>query len=83
MLTADMRERTSGRIELRNTKLHTGQDLLFYLYNGQIREESDLVGLLGLADQYDIQELKIWCAKQLAATVTKAKCWAYTGVHIS
>jgi BTB/POZ domain len=72
MLTADMKERASAQIELKQVKLKTGQDLLFYLYNRQLREGSDLVGLLGLADQYDLQELKIWCAQQLAASVNKA-----------
>jgi hypothetical protein len=72
MLTSDMSERTSGRIELRNTKLKTGQDLLYYLYNRQLRDGSDMAGLLALADQYDLQELKTWCAQELATTVTKA-----------
>jgi hypothetical protein len=53
-----MRERTSGRIELKNLKLKTGQDLLYYLYNQQLKEESDLVGLLAAAEQYDMPELK-------------------------
>jgi hypothetical protein len=53
-----MRERTSGRLELKNLKLKTGQDLLYYLYNQQLKEESDLVGLLAAAEQYDMPELK-------------------------
>jgi cbb3-type cytochrome oxidase cytochrome c subunit len=72
MLTADMRERASGRIRLKDMKLKTGKDLLFYLYNRKLRDEADVMGLLAFANQYDMQELKIWCGKRLAPTVTKA-----------
>jgi hypothetical protein len=56
MLTADMKERSSGVIQLKQVKLKTGQDLLYYLYNRQLREGADAVGLLAVADQYDIQD---------------------------
>jgi hypothetical protein len=72
MLTADMKERASGRIDLNHMKRKTGLDLLYYLYNQELRDGSDLAGLLGVADQYDLPELKTWCGKRLAATVTKA-----------
>jgi hypothetical protein len=35
--------------------MKTGRDLLFFLYNGRMKPDSDLVGLLSLADKYDIQ----------------------------
>jgi BTB/POZ domain len=57
---------------MKNIELKTGQDLLHYLYNHQMREGANLMGLLGVADQYDMQELKTWCAKLLAMSVTKA-----------
>jgi BTB/POZ domain len=72
MLTTNMKERATGQIELNHIKLKTGQDLLFYLYNHQLREDADCMGLLEVAEQYDMQELKTWCAKLLAASVTKA-----------
>jgi hypothetical protein len=75
MLTADMRERTSGRIELKNTRLNTGHDLLYYIYNRRLRDGSDLVRLLALADQYELQELKAGCVKQLTTTITKVRAW--------
>ena len=71
LLAADMKERNSGRIELKDIKLATGRDLLYYLYNGRMKEGSDLLGLLALADQYDMPELKSLCAEGLAARVTK------------
>ena len=46
MLTADMQERHSSPIELKNLKLKTGQDLLHYMYNGWLKKGSDVVGLL-------------------------------------
>jgi hypothetical protein len=46
MLTADMKERSSSCIELKYMKLTTGKDLLFYLYNRQLREDADAMGLL-------------------------------------
>jgi CMP-N-acetylneuraminic acid synthetase len=44
-----MREQTSRRIELKNMKLKTGKDLLYYLYNHQMKADSGLVGLLAAA----------------------------------
>ena len=71
LLAADMKERNSGRIELKQIKLATGRELLYYLYNGWLKEEgSDLLGLLALADQYDMAELKHLCAEGLAARLT-------------
>jgi hypothetical protein len=55
MLATNMRERSSGQILLKDVKLMTGRDLLFYLYNRRLREDADLEGLLGLAEQYDLQ----------------------------
>jgi BTB/POZ domain len=67
MLTAGMKEQASGRIELKNMKLKTGQDLLYYLYNQRMKPDSDLTGLLAAADQYDMPELKAECGEALAA----------------
>ena len=75
LLAADMKERNSGRIELKQIKLATGRELLYYLYNGLLKEEgSDLLGLLALADQYDMAELKHLCAEGLAARLTDDNC---------
>jgi BTB/POZ domain len=71
MLTTNMQERANGRISLKNNNVKTGQDLLFYLYNHQLRKDADFMGLLEIAEQYDMQELKAWCANLLAASVTK------------
>jgi hypothetical protein len=72
MLSVGMKEQATGQIELKNMKLKTGQDLLYYLYNQRLKEDSDLVGLLAAADQYDLPELKAMCGKSLAATLTRA-----------
>jgi hypothetical protein len=72
MMSAGMKEQATGRIELKNMKLKTGHDLLYYLYNQRLKENSDLVGLLATAHQYDLPELKAMCGDKLAATVTRA-----------
>ena len=73
-----MKEWNSGRIELKNVNLATGRALLYYLYNGRMREEqrSDLLGLLALADQYDMAELKTLCAERRADRLTNDNCLA-------
>ena len=79
LLAADMKERKSSRIELKNVKLATGRELLYYLYNGRMKErqeESDLLGLIALADQYDMAELKTLCAERLADRLTNHNCLA-------
>lgn len=74
MLSADMLERKTGRIELLDVELKTGSDLLFYLYNGRMKPESDVMGLVALADKYDFQDLKKRCEKSLIATVSDDNC---------
>jgi hypothetical protein len=37
MLTSNMRERNSGRIQVKNMKLRTGRELLHYIYNGRLQ----------------------------------------------
>jgi hypothetical protein len=51
MLAADMREGNTGRIEMKDVRLETGRNLLFFLYNGWLDEGADFMGLLPLADQ--------------------------------
>ncbi len=55
MLKTNMVESRWGRIVLPDVEMKTGRDLLFFLYNGKMKPDSDLVGLLSLADKYDIQ----------------------------
>jgi hypothetical protein len=40
---------------MKDVKLETGRNLLFFLYNGWLEEGADLMELLPLADKYDIQ----------------------------
>jgi hypothetical protein len=42
---------------MKDVRLETGRNLLFFLYNGWLEEGVDLMGLLNLADKYDIQVL--------------------------
>jgi hypothetical protein len=35
-----------------------GRELISYLYNGRLDEDSDMMELLPLADKYDIQVIK-------------------------
>jgi BTB/POZ domain len=69
MLTTKMREQATGRIELKNITLKTGQDLLYYLYNGRLPEDASLMDLLPVANQYELTALKDICAEGLATSV--------------
>jgi hypothetical protein len=40
---------------MKDVSLKIGRNLLFFLYNGWLEEGADLMGLLPLADKYDIQ----------------------------
>jgi hypothetical protein len=77
MLTASMKEKASRRIELTNIKLQTGKDLLYYLYNQRMKQDSDVMGLLAVADQYDLPDLKTLCGEALAASVTRADVFSF------
>jgi BTB/POZ domain len=70
MLTTNMREQATGRIELKNITLKTGQDLLYYLYNNQLPDDANLMDLLPVADQYELTVLKAMCLDGLDANVT-------------
>jgi hypothetical protein len=51
--------RSPWPVNLTDVKLETGRDLLFYLYNGRIKPDSDFRGLLILAKKYNIPVGKI------------------------
>jgi hypothetical protein len=44
---------------MKDVRLETGRNLLFFLYNGWLEEGADMMGLLNLADKYDIQVLAV------------------------
>jgi BTB/POZ domain len=71
MLTTKMHEQATGRIKLNNITLKTGQDLLYYLYNGQLPKDASLMELLPVADQFELTALKATCAKGLATNVNE------------
>ncbi len=48
----------------------TGRDLVHYLYTGRPREGSDPVGMLEVAEQYDLPELMVWAEEALAASLS-------------
>jgi BTB/POZ domain len=70
MLTTKMREQATGRIELKNITLKTGQDLLYYLYNNRLPDDANLMDLLPVADQYELTRLEAMCVDGLDANVT-------------
>ena len=74
MLSANMKERQIGRIELTDLKLKTGQELLTYLYNGKLERGADQRELLVVADRYDLAELKETCADALKASISDENC---------
>jgi hypothetical protein len=69
-----MLERWTCRIDLLEVELQTFKDILFYLYNGYRKQESDLMGLLTLSDKYDIQELKCKYKMTLCTKVDNSSC---------
>ena len=74
MLSADMLERRSGRIQVADMSVAAGKDLLYYLYTGSVRPVADLRELLAAADKYGIAELKEHCVDSLGATMSDATC---------
>jgi hypothetical protein len=59
LLTTNMLESQTGRIELPDVAAKTGRDLVFFIYNNRIPPDADHTGLLVLADKYDIQVYSI------------------------
>lgn len=74
MLTAEMRERHSGRIEITDMSAATGKELLFYMYTDRLRPGADLRKLLAAADKYGISELKNICGEALCGTISDTNC---------
>ncbi len=55
--------------------LKTGEDLLFYLYNGRMKEEADVKELLVVADKFLIGSLKNACVRILKRSVIDDDNW--------
>jgi hypothetical protein len=55
-----------------------GRELISYLYNGRLDEDSDMMELLPLADKYDIQVnqsecINDWCTGSSLNSVSRLK----------
>jgi hypothetical protein len=64
---------------MKDVRLETGRNLLFFLYNGWLEEGADLMGLLNLADKYDIQVL---AAKKLKLLFFLYNGWLEEGADL-
>ena len=74
MLSSNMKERQTGRIDLTDWSLKTGQDLLSFLYSGRVKPDADLTKLLVVADRYDFQELKEMTSEALKTKIRDENC---------
>jgi hypothetical protein len=72
-LTADMLERSTGRIEIPDMSAATGREMIFYCYTGHVRQNTAVTQeLLVAANKYEMRELEEYCVQALASTVNNA-----------
>ena len=72
MLRANMRESTSGRIQMDDVEPKVLQVILRYIYTGKV-EETDSAVLLSViygAEKYDLESLKQYCLSELMQCFT-------------
>jgi len=75
MLESNMKEKESGRIEIKDMKLGVFEDLLKYIYCGEAPNIDDHVDeLFAAADLYQLQHLKELCEVKLCAGIEITKC---------
>jgi len=75
MLELNMKEKESGRIEIKDMKLEVFEDLLKYIYCGEAPNIDDHVDeLFAAADLYQLQHLKELCEVKLCAGIEITNC---------
>jgi len=75
MLESNMKEKESGRIEIKDMKLGVFEDLLKYIYCGEAPNIDDHVDeLFAAADLYQLQHLKELCEVKLCAGIEITNC---------
>ena len=75
MLESNMKEKESGRIEIKDMKLGVFEDLLKYIYSGEAPNIDDHVDeLFAAADMYQVEHLKELCDVKLCAGINITNC---------
>ena len=75
MLEADMKEKMSGEIEIKNMDHEVLDDLLKYIYSGVAPNiEAHSQKLFAAADQYQLEKLKELCELKLCSRFDVSNC---------
>lgn len=75
MLTVDMQEGRTGVVAMRDTSAACVHAMLVYLYTDRIRcNESDLMQLMALANQWQLFYLKLLCQEKMMHFITLENC---------
>jgi len=70
MFSHNMREHILNRVEIKDLDVKVVQDMLHYIYSGQVIElESKAADLVTAAEKYDLKELKQMCVTSLCNSI--------------
>jgi len=75
MLESNMKEKESGRVEIKDMNLEVFEDMLRYIYTSEAPNiDKHPEKLFAVADQYELQELKELCEVKLCSKLDLANC---------
>jgi len=75
MLESDMKEKKTGRIEIKNMSSEVVGDMLKYIYSGDAPNiDSHTKELFAAADQYQLEKLKEMCEEKLCSSIDANNC---------
>jgi len=75
MLELDMKEKQTGRIEIKDMNLEVFEDLLKYIYTSEAPNIDDhTLDLFSAADLYQLEDLKKLCEMKLSFGIDVANC---------
>ena len=78
MFKADMTEKKKGKVEIHGFSSDVIQNMLHFMYTGLLLtpqlDETDLLDLLGAADQYQLELLKRACENKLCEVLNVGNC---------
>jgi len=70
MFSHDTKEQARNRVEIKDLDVKVVQDMIDYIYSGQVTElESKAAGLITAAEKYDLEELKQMCVTSLCNSI--------------
>jgi len=74
MFESNMKEKITGSVEIKTMNPEVFEDLLKYIYTGDIKIDSNAKGLFEAADQYQLDELKEFCEAKLCSSIDSNNC---------